>query len=345
MTGPSAAPLSTSAPGRVALLGEHCDWAGGSSLAAPLPMGVTVSAERIADGLEVQTRLEGADLAGRWAEQGAVEPGGGTLRFVPAAAFALASRGIGPSAVRLSVSSDLPAGRGFSSSAAVSVALLDALAQTAGRTLGALELADLAYHVERELLGVPCGRLDQLSCALGRAGAQGPSAVLLRWSEGRATEVRQVRFHSRLYLVVGAFSAPRDTPRILAELNAAFWGTSSDPAAIEATRRALRIFAEEAERCAAYVECGEARALGEGLNRAQRAYETELAAHLPSLRAPGLIAATAALRNAGALGAKFSGAGGDGSVIGLFADAAGARAGAELLRAMGLSAFETPLGA
>lgn len=340
--------VTASAPGRVCLLGEHCDWAGGSSLAAPLPMGVTVRATRIAEGLEVETRLEGVALTGRWPAEGEVAPEGGPLRFVPAAAAALARRGVGPTDLRLSITSDLPAGRGFSSSAALSVALLDALARAAGRALDPLALADLAYHVERELLGVACGRLDQLSCALGRPsdhGARegGGSAVLLRWQGGQAAHVRPVRIHSCFYLVVGAFAAPRDTPGILAALNQAFSGQSSDAAATQATRRALRVFAQEAERSAAHLEAGDAAALGESMNRAQRAYDQELAAHLPALRAPGLRAATAALRDAGALGAKFSGAGGDGSVIGLFADAAAAEAGAGLLRDLGLSAWPTPL--
>lgn len=340
-----SATITTTAPGRVCLLGEHCDWAGGSSLAAPLPMTVTVRADAADEGLSVRTTLEGEVLEGRWPAEGEVDPAGGPLRFVPAAAAALAHRGLGPTATRLHVQSDLPAGRGFSSSAAFSVALLDALARRAGAALGDLELAELAYHVERELLGVSCGRLDQLASALGRGGPGGPSAALLRWERGRAREVHKVPLGARFHLVVGAFAAPRDTPAILAALNRAFSGLSEDAEAVRATRRALAVFAEEAEASALRLRAGDAAALGESMNRAQRAYDLELAAHLPELHAPGLRAATTALREAGALGAKFSGAGGDGSVVALFADEGGARRGALLLGGLGLSALETPLPA
>jgi mevalonate kinase len=54
------------------------------------------------------------------------------------------------------------------------------------------------------------------------------------------------------------------------------------------------------------------------MDACQEIYEEDLASTFPALRAPGLVRAVRALRAAGALGAKFSGAGGDGSVVGLF---------------------------
>ena len=338
----SASPV-TSAPGRVCLLGEHNDWAGGASLAAPLPMGVTVRASPSEGDLSASSALEGVQLEGRWPVEGAVLRAGGPLRFVPAAAYALARRGIGPVPAHLDVTSDLPAGRGFSSSAAFSIAVLDALARLAGHALPALELAELAYEVEHDWLGVACGRLDQLASALGRAGPEGPAAALLRWEGGEARQVERVPVGARLPLVVGAFSAPRDTPGILAALNDAFFGRCSDGAAVQATRQALAIFGAEALAGAEHLRSGDRGALGASMNAAQRAYDELLAPNLPALRAPGLTAATAALREAGALGAKFSGAGGDGSVVALFDDDEGAARGVERLRALGLSALQTPL--
>ncbi len=60
------------------------------------------------------------------------------------------------------------------------------------------------------------------------------------------------------------------------------------------------------------------------MNRCQDAYEAAEAV-VPALAAPGLRRAVAGLREHGALGAKFSGAGGDGSVIALYETHAGAR--------------------
>ena len=55
------------------------------------------------------------------------------------------------------------------------------------------------------------------------------------------------------------------------------------------------------------------------MNAAQDAYEAHLLS-LPALAAPQLVRACSDLRRWGAHGAKFSGAGGDGSVIALFDD-------------------------
>lgn len=336
-------PIEAHAPGRAALLGEHCDWAGGASVAVPLPLGVWVTATPAEADLSVETALEGATLRGRWPVEGAVDPQGGPLRFVPAAAAALRGQGCSPRPTRLSVRSDLPAGRGFSSSAAFCVALIDALSQAWGAPRTPLARAELAYHVERELLGVACGRLDQISTALGGAGAH--AAVEIHWAEGQAVAVRRRPCPAALPLLVAAFSAPRDTPGILASLNQHFFGQAPDREAVEAVRRALRCFGDQARLAAEALSLGDRVRLGDAMNRAQHSYEAELHARLPALRAPALVQTCAGLRARGALGAKFSGAGGDGSVVALFADAAGVADGCQWLRAQGLAAWDASLPA
>ena len=88
---------------------------------------------------------------------------------------------------------------------------------------------------------------------------------------------------------------------------------------MSAVRVALDVFAACAERGARALETGDSDDLGDAMNQAQRAYNDELAATLDELRAPLLRATCAELTEKGALGAKFSGAGGDGSVIALYA--------------------------
>lgn len=297
-------------PGRACLLGEHCDWAGGASLAVPLPLGITVEADEADRGISCRSKLEGRRMEGRWTETGEGAEAGGPLRFVSAAVRALVARGITVPPTRLEVTSDLPPGRGFSSSAAFTLAILDALAHRAGVELAVRDVAELAYHVEHDLLGVRCGRLDQLACS-----ARQP--LFLRWQDGEPVEVRPVAPGDVFHLVVAAFSTPRDTTAILAELNRNFFDPREDEGPM-AVRSALETWGVSAHRGAEALARGDAPALGAAMNAAQRAYDTQLEGRLPSLHGPRLRETCIELARLGAVGAKFSGAGGDGSVVALF---------------------------
>jgi galactokinase len=70
--------------------------------------------------------------------------------------------------LRLLVSSEVPVGKGLSSSAALEVATLEAVAPLVGATLKDGEIALLAQKVENFVVGAPCGVMDQMTSALGR---------------------------------------------------------------------------------------------------------------------------------------------------------------------------------
>ncbi len=229
--------------------------------------------------------------------------------------------------------SDLAEGRGFSSSAALCVATARAMLASQGAELTPRRLAQVAYEAERERVGVQCGLLDQLACAHARP-------LLIEW-RGRSPKVHGVRVGDTLHLVVGAFPEPRDTAAILKRLNELHRGKgrASETAAVQ---RALESWGQGAHAGAHALAAGKLHTLGRWMNRAQKTYEEELAGRIRELRAPRLLAACSTLRDADALGAKFSGAGGDGSVVALAEDAAHASALASLLRALGLEAWSLP---
>jgi mevalonate kinase len=183
-------------------------------------------------------------------------------------------------------------------------------------------------------VGVACGRLDPLACAHG-------VPLFLRFS---GDDVRVEPLPAHLELAVGGFRAPRDTAGILATLGRHFRGEVPlrDFDAVRrvgAVRGAMEGFAEQAIAGRAALLEADLPALGAAMDACQEIYEEELMASLPALKAPGLVRAVRALRAAGALGAKFSGAGGEGSVVGLYPPRGDVAAGVAALDALGLDAF------
>jgi L-arabinokinase len=66
------------------------------------------------------------------------------------------------------VSSDIPTGKGVSSSAAIEVAVMHAIQKAYPISIDPLELALLAQKVENLVVGAACGLMDQLSVSLGK---------------------------------------------------------------------------------------------------------------------------------------------------------------------------------
>ncbi|MCB9759259.1 MAG: hypothetical protein H6739_05425 [Alphaproteobacteria bacterium] len=304
------------APGRVCLLGEHCDWAGGACLVAPLERALEVRAYRGAWGLLVRSSMGlsrfGPALLG---------VPGDPNRYVAAVARALMQQGVPLPPMRVNVTGDLPPGRGFSSSAAVCVAATRAMLALTGLSWSPDDVAALALTAERDLLGVPCGLMDPLACAHARV-------LAIDW--GPPVDLRPLDPPVAPPLLVAYFPTGRAAGPILDALNAAVKDGDPD------VRGAIDTWARCAVRGAAALEAGDLPALGAEMNRAQAAYE---ALSIDVLEAPGLVAACRALREAGALGAKFTGAGGDGSLVALFADAEGVARGRALLVSLGLTAL------
>ena len=70
--------------------------------------------------------------------------------------------------LRLLIRSEVPVGKGLSSSAALEVATLEVVAPLMGATLTERALALLAQKIENHVVGAPCGVMDQMTSAGGR---------------------------------------------------------------------------------------------------------------------------------------------------------------------------------
>jgi galactokinase len=165
--------ITSFAPGRVELLGNHTDYNAGVVMSGAIQYGVTAQAAAGEAGLvELASgdfkesirlpvyELESIDKSS-WA------------RYPAGVVLALAELGVTvPGGLKLTFTSDLPSGAGLSSSAALEVATALAVLAAAEKngTLSTLEIAKLCKQVENEFVGVSCGLLDQVSSAFGKAG-------------------------------------------------------------------------------------------------------------------------------------------------------------------------------
>ena len=180
------------APGRVNLIGEHTDYSGGLVLPVAIQLGVRLRVTGDAEAIEL-----GSDRFGPAAPLAADGSGeaAGWSRYVLAVAAELDALGRPPVGLRGELTSDLPAGAGLSSSAALEVAVALALCDVADWRVEPLELAEACRRAEFRAVGAPVGILDQAASLLGRRG----HAVLL---DCGTLEHRLVRVPEEAALVV-----------------------------------------------------------------------------------------------------------------------------------------------
>ncbi|WP_254537923.1 galactokinase [Halomarina litorea] len=157
---------TTSAPGRVNLVGGHTDYNDGWVLPAAIDRRTAVAArERDDDRLRVSSEatdeervvpLDG-DSTGTWTD------------YVAGVTWALREEGVSTPGADLAIASDVPPGAGLASSAALEVAVAGALCELAEVVPDPTDLARTCRRAENEFVGVSCGVLDQFATVFGRA--------------------------------------------------------------------------------------------------------------------------------------------------------------------------------
>jgi galactokinase len=159
-------------PGRVNLIGEHTDYNEGFVLPFALREGVAAAAARRDDGMLALS--SGQDPAVATIPLAGLAPGAvtGWAAYPAGVAWALREAGHPVAGVSIAIDSDLPAGAGLASSAALECAVAIALTGLYGLEVPRPELAVIAQHAENEFVGVPSGIMDQsaaLRCQAGHA--------------------------------------------------------------------------------------------------------------------------------------------------------------------------------
>jgi galactokinase len=158
------------APGRIEFIGNHTDYNGGTVLGAAIDRGVWVAVARRADGrrrLASDRRGQIIDVPAGLPERRTGPESWANYPLGVLAAFPHFGLSV-PAGFDYLAMSDLPAGAGLSSSAAIELASALAFAALAGENPQRETLVRAARHAENEFVGVPCGILDQGVSGFGR---------------------------------------------------------------------------------------------------------------------------------------------------------------------------------
>jgi mevalonate kinase len=291
-------PARGRAAGKVILLGEHAVVYGRPALAAGLPLPLEVELTAGTGPLRLESdRPELADDAKPLA---VVREAGAVL-------------GIATEGLVVRVRSELPPGVGLGSSAALSVAVLRAVAAAAGRVLARDDELALGRRLEGVFHGTPSG-IDPAAAALGGC---------FRFVRGDPPTLTPLRLARPLPLVVVLWARSRSTAAAVGALRARW---EAERARYEAMFDAV---AATVEAGAVAAERGDLAALGRAFDRNQELLEAL------GVSTPEVGEAVAAARRAGALGAKLTGGGAGGAVLAVVED------GAAVARALGAAGVRT----
>lgn len=321
------------APGRVEIIGNHTDYNGGSVLGAAIDRYVWVAAAENESG-RLRLHSDGSSTVLELpADPGSRITGSDSWANYPLGVwrslqdFKLPR----PRGFDLFVHSNLPAGAGLSSSAALELAVALALLKLAGETeIEPALLAAVGRHAENHYVGVPCGILDQGTSAHGRAGhlvridCQGPVYSLVPFPAEAALWVFNTR--EKHALIDGLYAERHRECQEAAKILGVDWLCNRTPAErpvweallpAQLSRRVRHVVDENdrVQRVAAALRAGDLAEVGRLLVESHRSSQ-----HLFENSTPALDALVDALEGyPGVHGARLTGGGFGGAVIALTA--------------------------
>jgi galactokinase len=328
------------APGRVELLGNHTDYNEGLVLAAAIDRGVKVSGTR-RDNQRIALRSDSLGEIAIGMEDLQPQKESGWVNYPLGVVRELLDAGIPIGGFSADIKSDLPAGCGLSSSAALEVATAYFLLKLFESHLPALSIAKLCQRAEHRFVGVQSGLLDQVTSIFGRAD----HAVFF---DARSENVRAIPFPPGLALIIAESGTKRELAAGLYNQRREETGAAADALDLRALRdispnelakrdlppllrrRAAHVVGENdrVERALALLAQNDGRGLGRLMNESHESSRgnfenstveldvlVEIAAELP-----------------GAFGARLTGGGFGGATVTLCESAAASRVADELAR-------------
>lgn len=294
---------TSSAPGKVYLFGEHAVVYGEPAVPCAIEQRVHATVETSeVDALRVHAddmTLDGFTVS--YGDSGATDPAidvapavvDAAMGYVRGAiATAREAAGVPDAGFEVTIESALPLGAGLGSSAAVVVAVIDAATREVGVELPRTDLADLAFQVEYDVQDGRASRADTFCSTMG-------GAVRIEGDECRGIgDVPSLPF------VVGYDGGAGNTGELVARVRALRdqYGFAAD------TVGAIGEIVREGEQALAADDLSK---LGELMD-----FDHGLLGAL-GVSSRSLDAMVWAARDAGALGAKLTGAGGGGCIVAL----------------------------
>src|SRR5438270_4301275 len=197
-------PLAASAyaPGRVELLGNHTDYNEGVVLGAAIDRGVRVTGERWAkDRITLSSAMMGDVEIG--STQLVAQSEQEWANYVLGVVHEMKIAGVSIDGFSARIESDVPAGAGLSSSAALEIATAFFLLKLARREMAPMEIAKVCQRAEHSFVGVQSGLLDQVCSIFGQEDR-------VVYFDARTEEVRTFPFPGDLALIVTESGSERE---------------------------------------------------------------------------------------------------------------------------------------
>jgi galactokinase len=177
--------FEASAPGRLDVMGGIADYSGSLVLQMPVKQktevklslrddykchveSITSTGEHLKAIVDFRTYLFNNKVDYAFAQKTFKNAGDSWLAYVLGCALVLTKeKGIAFTGADFFIQSNVPLGKGVSSSASLEVATMKALAKAFNISFSGTELPILAQRVENLIVGAPCGLMDQLASYFG----------------------------------------------------------------------------------------------------------------------------------------------------------------------------------
>lgn len=277
------------APGKVILVGEHFVVHGGYAIAASIALGVRAEARKLAGN---HTRIISEDL-----RLTAEIPNRIPRELSPIAqcVSAIMNRSKYSGGLELRLKSMIPPSAGLGSSAATAVSAVAATSSALGRRLSSAEIVDLAMISEKAVHGNPSG-IDVYTSTYG-------GIILFRKAPKKIRN--SIKPSKPLQLIVAYGRGRRQTAELISRVDGFRRGAPSQFSALLIANDVM------VEKVTNQIKLGRTAIIGAYLNFYQAILSNM------NLSSPEIDSLVESSLNGGALGAKLTGAGGQGSIIAL----------------------------